>query len=49
MTAAYSLGALLSLPFIPIIVDRLGRRKSIVLGSFVMLLGVALQTAAVNC
>lgn len=49
MSAAYSLGCILSLPFIPFIVDRFGRRLAIVIGSFIMLIGVALQTAAVNC
>lgn len=49
MTAAYSLGAILSLPFIPFIVERFGRRLTIVFGSFIMLLGVGLQTGAVNC
>lgn len=48
MTAAYSLGAILSLPFIPFIVERFGRRLTIVFGSFIMLLGVGLQTGAVN-
>jgi MFS family permease len=49
MTAAYSLGCLLSLPFIPFIVERVGRRLTIVIGSVIMLIGVTLQTASVNC
>lgn len=49
MTAAYSLGCLLSLPFIPFVVERFGRRLAIVFGSCIMLVGVALQTAAQNC
>ncbi|CCA71201.1 related to hexose transporter protein [Serendipita indica DSM 11827] len=48
MSSAYSLGCILSLPFIPFVVDRLGRRLSIVCGSCVMLVGVALQASAVN-
>ncbi|KIM24859.1 hypothetical protein M408DRAFT_26654 [Serendipita vermifera MAFF 305830] len=48
MTAAYSLGCIISLPFIPFIVERIGRRRAIVFGSCIMLIGVALQTAAVN-
>ncbi|KAG8848593.1 hypothetical protein FRB91_010690 [Serendipita sp. 411] len=48
MSAAYSLGCIVSLPFIPLIVDRGGRRLTIVVGSCIMLIGVALQTAAVN-
>lgn len=49
MSAAYSLGCILSLPFIPFIVDRFGRRLAIVFGSCIMLIGVILQTCAVNC
>ncbi|TEA19396.1 Lactose permease [Colletotrichum sidae] len=43
IAAAYSLGAILSLPFIPIINDRFGRRWSIFGGSCVMILGAIIQ------
>lgn len=43
MSAAYSLGCIISLPFVPWIVDRFGRRMAIVFGSFIMLIGVGLQ------
>lgn len=36
-------------PFIPFTVDRFGRRMVIVYGSFILLLGVAVQTAAITC
>ncbi|KAF5598348.1 MFS sugar transporter transporter [Fusarium pseudocircinatum] len=38
IAAAYPLGAILSLPLIPIINDRLGRRWSIFIGSFIMVI-----------
>jgi MFS family permease len=41
--AAYSLGAICSLPFIPIVNDLFGRRWSIMLGSIVMIIGSLLQ------
>ncbi|KAM0251880.1 hypothetical protein ACHAQJ_007993 [Trichoderma viride] len=43
IAAAYSLGAILSLPFIPIINDKYGRRWSIVGGSVVMIIGALIQ------
>jgi sugar porter (SP) family MFS transporter len=43
IAAAYSLGAILSLPFIPIINDKFGRRWSIFGGSLVMVLGALIQ------
>lgn len=48
MTAMYSLGSALSLPFVPIVSDKLGRRMAIVFGSLVMALGAVLQTTARN-
>ncbi|GFF49970.1 hypothetical protein IFM58399_08689 [Aspergillus lentulus] len=41
--AAYSLGAILSLPFVPWVNQRFGRRWTIVFGSCVSLLGALLQ------
>lgn len=43
IAAAYSLGAILSLPFIPIINDKFGRRWSIFGGSVVMVIGALIQ------
>jgi sugar porter (SP) family MFS transporter len=43
IAAAYSLGAILSLPFIPIINDKFGRRWSIFGGSCVMIMGALIQ------
>ncbi|KAF9881638.1 MFS sugar transporter [Colletotrichum karsti] len=43
IAAAYSLGAILSLPFIPIVNDKFGRRWSIFGGSCVMVLGALIQ------
>lgn len=48
ISAAYSLGAILSLPLVPIVNDRLGRRWSIFLGSFVMMIGALIQGFSVN-
>ncbi|CAI6331948.1 unnamed protein product [Periconia digitata] len=42
------LGSLLALPVTPYIADGLGRRMGIVIGSIIMLLAVALQSASVN-
>lgn len=41
--AAYSLGAICSLPFVPWINQRVGRRWTILFGSYVSLLGALLQ------
>jgi len=43
IAAAYSLGAILSLPFIPIVNDRFGRRWSIFGGSMIMVIGSLIQ------
>jgi len=48
IAAAYSLGAILSLPFIPIVNDKFGRRWSIFGGSLIMCLGAILQGFAQN-
>ena len=49
MTASYSLGCILALPFIPMANDSRGRKFSIALGSVVMIVGAAIQCAAQNC
>ncbi|KAL7941114.1 general substrate transporter [Trichoderma barbatum] len=43
IAAAYSLGAILSLPFIPMVNDRFGRRWSIAGGSVIMIIGALVQ------
>jgi MFS family permease len=43
IAAAYSLGAILSLPFIPMVNDKYGRRWSIVGGSVIMIIGALIQ------
>jgi len=48
LTSAYSLGAILALPFVPFVADRLGRRMSITFGSIIMVIGAVLQTATQN-
>jgi len=48
ISAAYSLGAILSLPFIPYVNQKFGRRGSIFGGSVVMILGAIIQGCAQN-
>ncbi|EXJ53588.1 uncharacterized protein A1O5_13155 [Cladophialophora psammophila CBS 110553] len=48
IAAAYSLGAICSLPFIPIVNEKLGRRGSIFLGSLIMVVGAIVQGFARN-
>ncbi|KAL0576590.1 hypothetical protein V5O48_005383 [Marasmius crinis-equi] len=48
MSAIYSLGAMVVLPFVPWVSDHWGRRWAIILGSVLMIIGAALQAAAVN-
>jgi MFS family permease len=44
----YSLGALMAIPFVPIVSQHLGRRWTILSASFVMIFGAAIQAGAVN-
>jgi MFS family permease len=48
IAAAYSLGAIVSLPFIPILDDKVGRRGSIMVGSIIMIIGALIQGFATN-
>lgn len=48
INASYSLGAILSLPVVPILNDRFGRRKAIFIGSWVMVAGAIVQCFAQN-
>jgi MFS family permease len=43
IAAAYSLGAILSLPLIPVVNDKFGRRWSIFGGSVIMIIGALIQ------
>lgn len=46
IASMYSLGAICSLPFVPLINDRLGRRWAIMIGSSIMIIGAVIQGAA---
>ncbi|KAF7927724.1 uncharacterized protein EAE98_006106 [Botrytis deweyae] len=48
VAAAYSLGAILSVPFVPMLAQRFGRRWSIMFGSIVMVVGSFLQGFSIN-
>ncbi|KAG6917656.1 hypothetical protein DXG01_001631 [Tephrocybe rancida] len=48
ISAMYSLGAIIVLPLVPVITDRLGRRHAITFGSVLMIIGAALQTGSQN-
>jgi len=48
IAAAYSLGAILSLPLIPMVNDRFGRRWSIFGGSCIMIIGALIQGFSVH-
>lgn len=48
LTASYNLGALTAVPFVSFLSDYFGRRGSIAVGSFVMIVGAILQCFAVN-
>ncbi|KAG9006696.1 hypothetical protein FRB94_014147 [Tulasnella sp. JGI-2019a] len=48
MTSAQNIGALLALPFAPFLSDGFGRRKGLLVGSCIMLGGVALQTQSTS-
>ncbi|KIJ20488.1 L-arabinose isomerase [Paxillus involutus ATCC 200175] len=46
MSAMYSLGAIVAVPFVPFVADELGRRYSILFGSILMMVGGVLQGVA---
>lgn len=48
ITAAFSIGAVIILPIVPWVNDRFGRKHSITIGSAIIIVGVALQTGAIN-
>jgi MFS family permease len=49
LVACYNLGAISSIPFVSLVSDHLGRRKSIVLGSTIMVIGSIMQGLSQNC
>ncbi|KAI9574336.1 hypothetical protein HD554DRAFT_2165825 [Boletus coccyginus] len=48
VSATYELGAIAALPFVPFVVDKFGRRRSILIGSILVIIGGVLQGAALN-
>lgn len=48
IAAAYGLGAILSLPFVPIVNEKFGRRWAIMGGSIIMCIGAIIQGFAQN-
>jgi sugar porter (SP) family MFS transporter len=48
LSAIYSLGALMAIPFVPTVSQYLGRRWTIITASLVMCMGAGLQAGAVN-
>jgi MFS family permease len=48
LSASYPLGAVISTPVSAFISDKFGRRWSVFIGSFIMIIGVVLQAASVN-
>ncbi|KAH8895526.1 MFS transporter [Thozetella sp. PMI_491] len=48
LSASYNLGGLISLPVVPYVNDRLGRKHSITIGSVILVIGVVLQASAIN-
>lgn len=48
LVALYQIGAVCSIPIVPFIADRWGRKPSIALGFIIMAMGAALQAAAPN-
>ncbi|WYZ43416.1 hypothetical protein EsH8_VI_001115 [Colletotrichum jinshuiense] len=48
LNAMYSLGALMAIPFVPFVSQRLGRRRTILFGSWIMVLGAGIQAGSRN-
>ena len=48
LVACYNLGAITSIPLVSLVSDHLGRRKSIVLGSTIMVIGAIMQGLSRN-
>jgi MFS family permease len=48
ISASYNLGAILALPLVPYVNDRFGRRWSIFLGSWIMVIGSLIQGLSIS-
>ncbi|KAL2803032.1 hypothetical protein BJX63DRAFT_437344 [Aspergillus granulosus] len=48
LNASYNLGGLITLPIVPYVSDRFGRKHSITFGSIILIIGVILQSASQN-
>lgn len=48
VNAVQNIGVLFALPFAPFVSDKFGRKKALMTGAWIMLGGVALQTASTN-
>ncbi|EEU34432.1 uncharacterized protein NECHADRAFT_87037 [Fusarium vanettenii 77-13-4] len=48
ITSSMTFGSMFGIPLVPYFNDRWGRKPGIVLGSVIVILGVAIQTAAIN-
>lgn len=48
MSAMYSLGAVIALPFVPLVTDGIGRKWTIIVSSAIMIAGAVIQTTAHN-
>lgn len=49
IASIYSLGAVAAIPFIPFVSDQYGRRRAILLGSVLIMIGALLQATANRC
>lgn len=48
ISASMSIGSVAAMPFIPYLNDRWGRKFNVILGSFIVAVGVVIQSAAIN-
>lgn len=48
LNSSYNLRGLITLPIVPYVNDKIGRKHSITLGSVVLIIGVVLQSASQN-
>jgi MFS family permease len=48
ISSMYALGAILAVPFVPYIADTFGRKRSVQLGSTLMIIGATIQAASQN-
>lgn len=48
ITSSMTFGSVFGIPLVPYFNDRWGRKPGIIVGSVIVILGVAIQTAAIN-